>query len=153
MKKALKYIGIALGVFILIAGIWVTDNFIYPFKADTPNYSDVEKAFAKLQFPADWKEISSSENKGLHGRGCDPLNDAGCFHKSKTFSVPDNLTVDEIKKVLSEGGCPGITTIPGGYKSDVKPSFDFSCGTTLGVEYVASLDGPKAQLYVGTNTY
>ena len=153
MKRVLKYIGIGLGIFILLAGIWVTDNFIYQFKSDKTNYSDVEKAFAKLQFPTDWKEIDSSENKGLHGRGCDPLNDAGCFHKSKTFNIPANLSTEDVKAFLIAGGCPGVTITPGGYSEDLKPSYDFNCGTTEGIDYVASLNGPKAQLYVGTSTY
>lgn len=157
MKKVLKLTGITAAVLFVIIGLAAVDNFYYPFSAVSPNFSDVEKAFAKLEFPADWKEISSSENRGLHGRGCDPLNDSGCFHKSKIFTVTDiNDTKLKIKELFSAQGCASISegqTYEGNSNQTPKTVSEFSCTIKGGVRLSASVSQQQSQIYVGAKTY
>lgn len=153
MGRVLKIVGVVFAVLVVIVGLWATDNFIYPFKSVSPNYSDVEAAFAKLQFPAEWKEISSSENRGIHGRDCDPFNTAGCFHKTGSLSVPDNLSNDDVKAFMIASGCPGVVVSEFTYGGEEKRSFGFNCGLGNGVQLGASLRGPEASLSVTVKTY
>jgi hypothetical protein len=158
MKRALKITGIISLVFVAIISLWATDNFIYPFKPETPNYTDVERVFARLQFPSEWKEISSSENKGLHGRGCDPFNSAGCFHKGKTFTVDDvSRAKENLKEILkTHGGCSGVyeEAIPeGNSNTDPMTATNISCQTSGGVIYRASTSQLRGQVGVDATTY
>lgn len=153
MKKPLRTILVIVGVLVLLIGYWGVDNFVYPIKAVHPNYSDVEQAFSKLQFPADWKEISSSENKGLHGRDCDPSNTAGCFHKSKTFKAPENTSAQDVEALLTATGCGAVITSDFTAGGDTKPSTNLECSFGGGLGYSASLEGPKAEVYVSANTF
>lgn len=152
MKKGLKITAITFGIFILLAGLWVTNAFIYPFTSSNPNYSDVEKAFAKLQFPSDWQEIKSTENRGLHGRGCDPVNGSGCFHKSKTFKVPENTSVEQVEKVLISGGCTGSVKQDITPQNDTLPTTSLRCGIGSGISFAADLTGPESEVYVSAGT-
>lgn len=152
MKRALKVFGIGLLVISLFVGAWVVDNLIYPFQSENPNFSDVEKAFAKLQFPSDWQEISSSENRGLHGRGCSPLNDAGCFHKSMTLKVPDMVSLDDVKTVFISAGCESVATDNYSYVGESKESTNFRCTIGNNVFYSSGLRGPTSELYVSATT-
>lgn len=154
MKRYLKVTGIIAAMLFVIVGLWAVDNFYYPLKSESPNYADVEKAFARLQFPSDWKEISSSQNKGLFGRGCDPLNDSGCFHIGKTFSVPDNASSDDVKKIIIESGlCPGVVETDITQQGEVKPSKNLSCGVGGSINLGADFIGPKSEAYVSVKTY
>lgn len=153
MKKAFKIISAVVGLLVLLIGLWVVNNFVYPFQSVHPNYSDVEAAFAKLQFPSDWREISSSENRGLHGRGCDFLNNAGCFHKGKTFSVPERVTKDNLKQLLIDSGCLGTVESEFTYDGDAKPSFNLECGLSGGVRLGATIRGPESKVSVTVRTY
>lgn len=153
MKRALKVIGLVTLVVVLLAGIWVTDNLIYPFKSESPNYSDVEKAFAKLQFPSEWQEISSSENRGLHGRGCNPLNDAGCFHKNTIFKVDDTNAKEIVKSMFLESGCEGVSEKPYTNNPTDDPSYNLFCTIGNNVNYSANISGvePKVSVTASTN--
>lgn len=154
MKKAFKIIGIIVAVFVMLAALWITDNFVYPFKSVSPNYSDVERAFAKLQFPSDWEQISSSENRGIHGRDCDPLNGSGCFHKSRTFKVPEGVTSEDIKRVILDSGlCAGVVEVDITQKDETKPSKNLACGAGGSISLGADFIGPKSEAYVSVKTY
>ena len=147
MKRAFKIIGIVTLGFVLLAGIWVTDNLVYPFRSETPNYSDVESAFNTLQFPSEWQEIDSSENRGLHGRGCNPLNDAGCFHKSKTFKVPDETSIESLKSfIVTSNYCEGVSVSELDYAEQAKKTYNYECGIGDGLEISGTLRGPKNEL-------
>lgn len=153
MKKPIKTILIILGIFILLTVYWTVDNFIYPVKPVHPNYTDVDKAFAKLQFPSDWKEISSAENHGLHGRDCDPFNNSGCFHKSKKFTVNDSTSNDRIKEFMMTSGCVEVSESEFTYSGEQKRSFSFSCQLQNRVKLGVTLRGPESSLNVTTKTY
>ncbi len=153
MKRGLKITAIIAAVLFVIVGLWAVDNFYYPFKSESPNYADVEKAFARLQFPADWKEVNSSENKGLFGRGCDPLNDSGCFHKSKTFSIPESTTIEEVKKVVADSGlCTGLVVSQPLYKQEAKPTNNYECGVGNGVKIDGTFRGLRGEVYLAVST-
>lgn len=156
MKTILIRAGILSGIFVLLAGIWVTNNFIYPFSTVHPNYSDVEKAFSRLQFPAAWQEISSSENRGLHGRGCDPLNSSGCFHKSKTFIITDfEATKTQLKTIFLSNGCKGVaedSTYEGNSNTTPKTLIQLSCQINGGVIYGASISQQRGEASVVAST-
>lgn len=157
MSRGWKTIFAVAGVTVLLGGLWVVDNFIYPLKAENPNFSDVEKAFAKLQFPNDWVEISSSENRGMFGRGCDPFNDAGCFHKSKTFRTKETESVkSEISEQFISHGCTGIleeATYEGNSNTTPKTALNLSCQIDGGVIYGASISQQRGEVSVAAETY
>lgn len=153
MKTVLMRIGIVAGIFLLLFGVWFIDNAVYPFRAVHPNYSDVDKAFAQLQFPADWQEISSSENRGIRGRACDPLNSSGCFHKRKIFKVSENYTVDQLKQFFIQNGCPGVVEDEYSYGGEERKSYNLSCGLNGGVRLSGNLRGPDSKVSVTTATH
>lgn len=153
MRKGLKVASLIGGVLIVAVGLWFTDNFVYPFKASNPNYSDVEAAFSKLQFPSDWKEISSSENRGLHGRGCDPVNSSDCFSKSKTFKIPETTTKDEVSRVLLSVGCTGLSEKDISQSNEKEQSINLSCSVGNGINIGSDLLGPNSEVYVSVKTY
>jgi hypothetical protein len=156
VKKPLQITITIVGVLVLLVGYWLTDNFIYPIKSVHPNYSDVEQSFSKLQFPADWKEISSSENKGLHGRDCDPFNNAGCFHKSKTFKVNDSKSAKtNIEEMFKELGCDNVLDEPtyeGNSNTTPKTASNLSCKIKGGVILGASTSQQRGEVSVGVST-
>lgn len=102
MKTFLKVGGV---VFVLIA-LFVINVAYYPFFTSHPNYSDVERVFNKMQFPSDWQEIRSSENRGIAGRACPIESESKCYHKSKAFKVAEKTSMDTIEAVLKQTGCP-----------------------------------------------
>ena len=153
MSSTGKKVFVVSGVLLTLVGLWFVNGFVYPLRADSPNYSDVERAFAKLQFPSDWVEVNSSQNSGMFGRGCDRFNAAGCFHKSKTFKVPDTIKAEDVKKVLLNAGCPGVIERDIGYGGDSRPSQSLQCSKGGGVNYEASHRGPTSEVYVGAKTY
>lgn len=156
MKKPIQIIIIILGVVVVLFGVWFTDNFVYPLKADKPNYSDVEKAFAQLQFPADWKEIGTSENRGMHGRGCNPFNDSGCFHKTKIFQVSDaEIAKNKIKDIFKTVGCSDVQDEPtyeGNSNTSPKTAANLSCRLQNGVTLGASTSQLRGEVSVGAST-
>lgn len=156
MKKALKTIGIIFAALVVIVGLWVTNNFIYPFTADDPNFTDVEAAFAKLEFPSDWQEISSSENRGIAGRGCDPFNSSGCFSKNRTFKVVNTEeAINSVKGIFERSGCIGIDekNVPEGNSStDPKTATNISCQPQSGITYSASSSLQRGQMSVTAKT-
>ena len=118
MKRALKVTGIVFGVLFALIAIWWFNAAVYPFTSKSPNFKDVETEFAKLQFPSDWKEISSSENKGIAGRQCDYFDASGCFHKGKTFNLGDNSSLAEVKDFYLKSGCKTVSETDFSYKDE-----------------------------------
>jgi hypothetical protein len=156
VKKPLQVIIVILGVLVVLFGIGFIDTFVYPLHSDRPNYSDVEKTFAKLQFPSDWKEVDSSENRGIHGRGCDPFNDSGCFHKNKTFKVDDTQAARvSLKEIFTSLGCTNVddeATYEGNSNATPKTATNLSCRLSNGVVLGASISQQRGELSVGAST-
>ena len=153
MSSTGKKVFVVSGVLLTLIGLWFVNGFLYPLRADSPNYSDVERAFAKLQFPSDWVEVSSSQNSGMFGRGCDRFNDAGCFHKSKTFKVPEATTKDQAKAFLISAGCPGIVESEFTSLGEAKPSFNLECAKSGGIRLGSTIYGSESQVSVTVRTY
>lgn len=103
MKKKLLIVGGVLGLLLIINII----NAYYPFRSVRPNYKDVEATFDRIKFPADWVQTDHSEDKGIAGRACPPEG-SGCFHKSRTFSIPNGTSYDLIKQVIETSGCAPV---------------------------------------------
>jgi hypothetical protein len=100
------FIGLGVLVAILVAGYINWE--VYPFTTKHPNFSDVERVFNKMQFPADWQQIDESENRGTAGRTCPIEPGSACFHKSKRFKIPQNTDRQIIEGVLKQTGCPAV---------------------------------------------
>lgn len=109
-KYFFKRIGIGVGVVFLIFVVAWVNAFVYPFRSVKPNYSDVEKVFARLQVPSSWKMIEHSENRGMFGRGCPIESSSVCFHKSATYTVPANVSDDVVKNVYKSLGCSAVAS-------------------------------------------
>ncbi len=152
MRKFLKVSAILVGIFAVYLTVTWFDTYVYPFRADSPNFSDVEKSFDSIQFPSDWKEIKSSENRGIKGRGCDPYNSSGCFHKSKTFAVPQNVDINSVKIFLSSEGCPSPNTSSYKNSGDQRESFNFECGVGNGLQYTGNVSGRESVVSVTVST-
>lgn len=154
MNRKRTILGVIIGLPILLIGLWIFHTSIYPFTSKDPNFADVESAFSKLQFPADWQEIGNSENKGIAGRGCDTFNASGCFHKSKTFKIPEATTVEDVKRVLESGGCISISVVENTKDSENERSQDLSCTLNESrVNIVGTFEGPENEAYISANTY
>lgn len=157
MSSTGKRAFVVVGVVLVLFGLWFTDNFVYPLRAESPNYSDVERAFAKLQFQAGWTQIDSSQNKGMFGRGCDMFNDSGCFHKSLTFKVPDvEAAKVTLKAQFMSNGCKGIldeATYEGNSNVSPKTLTSLSCQLDGGAIYYASASLQRGEVSVGARTY
>jgi hypothetical protein len=154
MSTPVKFFGVLLGVPALILGVLYINTYVYPFSSKHPNYADVEQAFSKLQFPAEWQEISSRENRGIAGRGCDPFNSSGCFHKSKTFKLPSTATEDEVKNIFTDAGCKSVSMTDTTQQGETKKSYSLRCSIgSKGVYIVGSYRGLKSEAYVSTSTY
>ncbi len=152
MSSGPKKLLVVVGVVVALFGLWFTDNFVYPLKSESPNYSDVERAFAKLQFPTDWVEVSSSENKGMFGRGCNMFNDSGCFHKSRTFKVSETTTAEDVKKVLLAAGCPGVVEEKSNPIS-ANPYTELTCTiSALRVDSDIEFSSPNNEVYISVGT-
>lgn len=153
MSTGLKFFGVLLGVPAIVIGLLLVNAFIYPFSSKNPNYADVEQAFAKLQFPSEWQEISSSENRGIAGRGCDPFNSSGCFHKRKTFSVPSSTTTVEVSQALKSAGCVDVSIEGYKYNDTDKSSYNLRCAVDGGIIYSSNLSGTENHVSIGSSTY
>lgn len=154
MSKGLKVAGIVIGVVVLLFALRIIDTYVYPFKKASPNYSDVEAAFAKLQFPNEWQELSSSENKGLYGRNCPPVDNSGCFSKSKVFRLSEATTIDEIQKtIISSGLCTGINLSSPIYKDEQNPTYNYECSVDGGLTISGTYRGPDNEASVRVKTY
>lgn len=153
MSRGVKFFGVLLGVPAVLLALFYINTYVYPFQSKKPNFSDVEQAFAKLQFPADWQEIQSSENRGIAGRGCDPFNSSGCFHKSKTFKIADTVTQEDVKQVFLDAGCESVSVTDNTHRGEVESSYNLRCNLSGGLSFGGSLRGPENEVYIVARTY
>lgn len=153
MSKGLKIFGAVVGVIVLIIGLLYVNAYIYPFQSKDPNFADVEREFAKLQFPSDWQEISSTENRGIAGRQCDMFDSSGCFSKNKTFKTTNIPTKEIAEKLLVDVGCGATAFEDISSSSDTKPYLKISCALASGVSYGVDLNQTKGEVYVVAKTY
>jgi len=109
MKKFFKAVGILAGIFVAIIAVWIFHNSVYPLTTTHPNFSDVERVFNKMQFPGGWKEIDSSENRGVAGRLCPIESSTKCYHKRKLFKVENNTTQQYLGTIIKTTGCPSVS--------------------------------------------
>lgn len=130
MNKAGKRLVITAGIIVVLIVVGAINLFVYPFQSAKPNFADVERVFNKITIPADWAEISTSENRGIAGRAC-PLEGSGCFHKSRTFNAPVSTTPEQVEVILSVSGC----------SSPVPQKTDFGDGNKNAYRLVCSIDG------------
>lgn len=147
MKTFLKVGGV---IFVLIA-LFVVNVAYYPFFTSHPNYSDVERVFNKMQFPSDWQEIRSSENRGIAGRACPIESESTCYHKSKSFKVPESLSNEDVKRILIQTGCSIPAESDTTEQGEVKKSTNFDCSVD-GLNVGATYRGPEADVYISVST-
>jgi len=96
-------------VLLIIAG--VVNVFFYPFTSAKPNFSDVERVFNKIVVPADWVEISISENRGIAGRACPIEPGTACFHKGARYSLAGGAdVVSAVQNVFGTSGCENVSS-------------------------------------------
>jgi hypothetical protein len=101
------WVGWVVLVLIGLGALQYVNWFVYPFTSATPNFADVEKVYSRMVVPSTWTKLGEGANKGLHGRQC-PVESDGCFSKAATFSVPNTVTVDEIKEAYKSMGCVSV---------------------------------------------
>lgn len=113
------------GMIVLTAGYY--GMMYYPPFSQDPNFTDVERVFNRMQFPSEWVEIDSSENRGYGGRVCPIESGTRCFHKSKRFKVEKNLNITKLEKVMNSSCAPikQDRRVPVGGD----PYTNFSCST------------------------
>ena len=157
MKIILKVLGVIVGIIFFLVGL-IMANQIYPFRADNPNFSHVEAAFSKLEFPSDWQKIGDSENRGRSGRACDAFNNSGCFHKSAKFKVRDAIEArNQVRELfLKQPGCTKVIAKErqDGNGSDAPmTAATIRCITPGGITYVADSSVVHDYMDVSVNTY
>ncbi len=141
-----------IGLSVVVLGVLFVNQFIYPFSAANPNFADVERVFGKMQFPTDWQQIDQSENRGIAGRQCPIEPGSACFHKSKTFGVSKDISVDAVKNVLLQTGCHAVNVtehkVIGG-----TPYATFECSVE-GLNLAGEIDYKKEgfQVYISVST-
>jgi hypothetical protein len=134
MKKGLLIGGVLLA---LLAALYI-NMAVYPFFTSHPNYSDVERVFNKMQFPSDWTEIRSSENRGIAGRACPIESGSVCYHKSRSFNLPTTTTIEQVKSVMQQSGCQAISVSDNTAQGETKKKSLLGCsidGMRLGADY------------------
>lgn len=94
-------------ILLIVAG--VVNVFHYPFTSAKPNFADVERVFNKIQVPADWVEIDSSENRGIAGRAC-PIESDGCFGIVRVYKVSPGMSDQSVKDVIALSGCNTVSS-------------------------------------------
>lgn len=127
MPKAVKIILALIGFGLLLVAVFVVDQFIFPFTAKPPYFSDVEAVFNRIQIPSDWEQISSSENRGIRGKRCPIENVSVCFHKSSTYKVRAHTTVEDVKDVFITSGCESVATEIVKYSDSDRTATNLSC--------------------------
>lgn len=158
MNQKRTILGLIIGLPILLIGLFFINSAVYPFTSKDPNFADVEAAFDKLQFPSDWQEIKSTENRGIAGRQCEQFNTSGCFHKGKSFSFTDyDLTRSKLVEVLKvSGGCDTVSEemVPEG-NSNTTPMTLLSvrCVAGDGIYFTGSASKERKVVGVSATTY
>ena len=120
---------VKIGVGLALAGymaFWFINNFVYPFFPESPNFKDVERVFSRMQFPAEWEELDSTENRGLAGRACPIEPGSRCFQKGKKFRVDSNIDQKIVEEVFKQTGC-SIVSIQRSEPIGGTPYSNFEC--------------------------
>lgn len=151
MNQKRKILGLIIGLPVLLIGLFFINSAVYPFTSKDPNYADVEAAFDKLQFPSDWQEIKSTENRGIAGRQCDQFNTSGCFHKSKTFKLPSGTDVSRVEEFYKNSGCGSITRTDV-TQSGEPSSYNLVC-TIDQIQLRGTYRGPGNEAFISVATY
>lgn len=144
----LKKHKISIGI-LLVVSLLLINAFIFPFQKADPNFSDVERVFSRMQFPAEWEEIASSENRGMFGRKCAFEEESWCFHKSKTYKINEVSDID-IAELLKDTGCPSVTTKETTSTSG-NTTTSYSCSIE-GLSVVGSYNERKEELYIAVRS-
>jgi len=157
MKIVLKVLGIIVGIIFFLVGLVIADE-KYPFKADNPNFSHVDAAFSKLEFPSDWQKTEESENRGRSGRACDAFNASGCFHKSVDFKVKDVIEArNQVRELfLKQPGCTNVTAEQVNERNTSDSPLtaaNIECKTPQGLTYYSSSSLMDGDISVGVSTY
>jgi hypothetical protein len=97
------------GIFMLLLVVFYIDTSVYPFTSQKPNFADVERVFDRMQFPAEWQEIRSSENRGIGGRRCPIESPSYCFHKGKDFRTASSIDNAIIESITRQSECVPIS--------------------------------------------
>lgn len=108
-SEVVKKFGKILLVLLIPLSLFIINNAVYPFSTTHPNFSDVERVFNKMQFPSDWEEIDSSENRGIAGRACPIESATKCYHKRKLFKLSNKVSLDVIEGILKKTGCSAVS--------------------------------------------
>lgn len=157
MKIILKVLGVIVGIIFFLVGL-IMANQIYPFRADNPNFSHVEAAFSKLEFPSDWQKTDESENRGRSGRACDPFNNSGCFHERYRFKVKDVIEArNQVRELfLKQPGCTNVTAEQVNERNTSDSPLtaaNIECKTPQGLTYSSSSSLIAGEISVGVSTY
>ena len=147
----LKKLGVLWLIGIVLTGAAYINMAVYPFSTEHPNFSDVERVFNRMQFPSDWQEVKSSENRGVAGRYCPFESSSACYHKSKTFRVPAGTLDKEVEKLLKETGCP-IVSISVSTPIGAEPYSSFKCSAE-GLEISGEIEHKnEPEVYISIRT-
>lgn len=139
------------GIFMVLLTILYIDTSVYPFTSQKPNFYDVERVFNRMQFPSNWQEIRSSENRGIAGRQCPIEPSTRCFHKSKTFKVPATTNEKDVVGALLLTGCPAVDVRDNTALGETEKTYSLSCSID-GLDISSSFRGPEDEVYVSTGT-
>lgn len=151
MNKSGRRLVIIVGLVVLFIVVGVINLFVYPFQSAKPNFADVERVFNKIEIPADWVEIDSSENRGIAGRACPIEPGTTCFHKSKTFTVPAGVNVEMVETVLLSSGCPSVGVVDNSYIDAPDTKYRFECSIEA-LDIGGDLNMNDGQVYVSART-
>ncbi len=151
MNQKRTILGIIIGLPILLIGLFFINSAVYPFTSKDPNFADVEAAFSKLQFPSDWQEIKSTENRGIAGRQCYQFNSSGCFHKSKTFKVSTDVSLDEVEGFFKSSGCQTVSRSDATQEGESKMTTNLRCDIGK-LELSGTYRGPESEVYISLST-
>src|SRR5688500_4107774 len=135
-----RRLAIGVGIFVLLLVVLYVHLAVYPFNSAKPSFADVEKTFDRMQFPPEWEGIGSSENRGIAGRQCPIESESQCFHKSKTFKIPENTSTEDVQNIMLQTGCDTISVTDNTPLGEKEEPFNFEC-VVDGVEISGSLSG------------
>jgi hypothetical protein len=143
-KKKFIIITVILGLFT----IFIVNAFIYPFNPGKPIYADIEETFDKIWFPPAWQEIKASENRGsAYGRMCGIENSTTCFHKSKTFKVPEDEKKETVVRIMQILGCKNVESRSHTYNKEDGPVYGYNCYIDNNIRLGSSFRGANNEVY------
>lgn len=149
MSNKIKTV-LVLGVVFVVGTASFINFFIWPFKASSPNYSDVEKAFNEIKIPDGWQITSITENKGTAGRTC-PIEDSGCFSKRVLLKLPEGVDSTVYTRFLADIGCTTLSA------SDTSSNnikiLSYSCSLGNGIKLGSDFKVGLREAYISIRSY